>query len=50
MKADKLEQIKAHANVIAKLLYTETDPEQVKTLEGIEQVVRKHLLLGLANR
>lgn len=44
MKADKLEQIKVHANAIAELLYTETDSEQVKTLEGIEKTVRKHLI------
>ncbi|MEM7593903.1 MAG: hypothetical protein AAF383_20750 [Cyanobacteria bacterium P01_A01_bin.83] len=51
MKADKLEQIKVHANAmpsasfaIAKLLDAETDSEQVKTLEGIEKTVRKHLI------
>ena len=44
MRADKLKQIKAHANAIAKLLYEETDSEQVKTLEGIEEAVRKHLI------
>ena len=44
MKADKAEQIKAHANAIAELLYEETDSEQVKTLEGIEKAVRKHLI------
>lgn len=44
MEADKLKQIKAHANAIAELLYTETDPEQVKTLEAIEEAVRKHLI------
>ena len=44
MKADKVEQIKAHAQAIAELLYEETDPEQVKTLEGIEESVRKHLI------
>ena len=43
MKADKLKQIKAHANAIAELLYEETDCEQVKTLEGIEQTVRQLL-------
>jgi hypothetical protein len=42
MKADQLEQIKAHANAIAEILYEETDSEQVKTLEGIEVAVRKH--------
>ena len=44
MEADQLKQIKAHANAIAELLYTETDSEQVKTLEGIEEAVRKHLI------
>ncbi len=44
MKAEKLEKIKAHANAIAELLYEETDPEQVKTLEGIEKTVRNQLL------
>ena len=44
MKAEKREKIKAHANAIAELLYEETDLEQVKTLEGIEKVVRNHLL------
>jgi len=44
MKAEKLEKIKVHANAIAELLYEETDPEQVKTLEGIEKTVRNHLL------
>lgn len=44
MRAEKLKQIKAHANAIAELLYSETDLEQVKTLEGIEEVVRKHLI------
>ena len=44
MEADKLKQIKAHANASAELLYTETDSEQVKTLEGIEEAVRKHLI------
>ena len=44
MEANKLKQIKAHANAIAELLYTETDSEQVKRLEGIEEAVRKHSL------
>ena len=44
MEAEKLEEIHAHANAIAKLLYEETDPEKIKTLEGIEQTVRQHLL------
>jgi hypothetical protein len=44
MDADKQAQIKAHARAIAALLYEETDPEQVKTLEGIERTVRTHML------
>ncbi len=44
MEADKKAQIQAHARAIAALLYEETDPEQVKTLAGIETAVRRHLL------
>jgi hypothetical protein len=44
MDADKKAQIQAHARAIAALLYEETDPEQVKTLAGIETAVRSHLL------
>jgi hypothetical protein len=44
MDADKKAQIQAHARAIAALLYGETDPQQVKTLAGIEEAVRGHLL------
>jgi hypothetical protein len=44
MDTDKKAQIQAHARAIAALLYEETDPEQVKTLAGIEAAVRGHLL------
>lgn len=44
MDADKKAQIQAHARAIAALLYEETDPNQVKTLAGIEEAVRGHLL------
>lgn len=44
MDAAKETQIKAHALALAELLYEETDPEQVKTLEGIETAVRAHFL------
>lgn len=44
MDTDKLQQIQAHARAIAALLYDETDPEQLTTLEGIEQAVRGHIL------
>lgn len=44
MDTDKLQQIQAHARAIAALLYDETAPEQLTTLEGIEQAVRGHIL------
>jgi hypothetical protein len=44
MDAAKKAQIQAHAQAIAALLYEETDPEQVKTLAGIETAVREHML------
>lgn len=44
MDAEKLQQIQAHARAIAALLYSETAPEQLTTLEGIETSVRSHIL------
>lgn len=44
MDTDKRQQIQAHARAIAALLYDETAPEQLTTLEGIEQAVRGHIL------
>ncbi len=44
MDADKLQQIQAHARAIAALLYDETAPEQLTTLEGIEAAIRGHIL------
>ena len=44
MDTDKKAQIQAHAQAIAALLYEETDPDQVKTLAGIEEAVRGHML------
>ncbi len=44
MDADKQAQIQAHVRAIAALLYDETAPEQLTTLEGIEVAVRGHLL------
>lgn len=40
----KAARLKALTEELAELLYSETDPEEVKTLEGIEQAVRGHLL------
>jgi hypothetical protein len=44
MDADKLQQIQAHTRAIAALLYDETAPEQLRTLEGIETTVRGQIL------
>jgi hypothetical protein len=44
MDSAKKAQIQAHAQAITALLYEETDPEQVKTLAGIEAAVREHML------
>ena len=44
MDTVKKAQIQAYAQAIATLLYEETDPEQVKTLAGIEEAVREHML------
>ena len=44
MDADKVQQIQDHARAIAALLYEETAPEQLRTLEGIESVVRGYIL------
>ena len=44
MDTDKLQQIQTHACAIAALLYDETAPKQLTTLEGIEQAVRGHIL------
>jgi hypothetical protein len=44
MDSAKRTQIQAYAQAIAALLYEETDPEDVKTLAGIEETVRGHIL------
>jgi hypothetical protein len=44
MHPDKVQQIQEYAEAIAALLYEETDPEKVKTLEGIEIAVREQVL------
>ena len=44
MDASKEAQFKALTEELAALLYEETDPEQVKTLAGIEEAIRDHLL------
>ena len=42
--------LKAPNQKLAELLYRETDPEEVKTLEGIEKAVRGHLLQPVGSK
>ena len=44
MDASKEARFKALTEELAALLYEETVPEQVKTLAGIEEAIRGHLL------
>ena len=44
MTPQQVEALKQHADAIAEILYADTDPETLKTLEGIEQTVRDKLL------
>ena len=44
MNAEKTEALKAHLQAIAAILYEETPPEKLNTLEEIEQTVRQKVL------
>lgn len=44
MTPEKTEALKAHLQAIAAILYEETRPEEVNTLEAIEQTVRQKVL------
>jgi hypothetical protein len=44
MDESKQARLKELTQELAALLYEESDPEEVKTLEGIEKTVRGHLL------
>lgn len=44
MDAAKEARLEALTAELAALLYEESDPEKVKTLSGIEETVRDHLL------
>ncbi len=43
MTPDKEEALKAHLEAIAQILYDESDPGAMKTLEGIELTVRQQI-------
>ena len=44
MNPEKAEVLKAHLQAIAAILYEETLPEKLNTLEEIEQTVRQKVL------
>jgi hypothetical protein len=43
MTPEQLELVKQHAKAIAEILYSETDPETLDSLEVIETVVRQKI-------
>ena len=43
MTPDKEEALKAHLKAIARILYDESDPQAMKTLEEIELTVRQQI-------
>jgi hypothetical protein len=42
MTPEEQARLKQSVNDIAAILYKNTPPEQVKTIEGIEQAIRQH--------
>lgn len=44
MKPEASEQLESHVRAIAAILYQNTEPEKLETLEGIEQAVRQQML------
>jgi hypothetical protein len=42
MTSEEQARLTQSINDIAAILYKDTPPEQLKTLEGIEQAIRKH--------
>ncbi len=43
MTPEQEQALKAHLEVIAQILYDDSDPEAMKTLEGIELTVRQQI-------
>lgn len=43
MTPEKAAQLKTHLEAIAELLYEESDPAEMQTLEGIEMTVREQI-------
>ena len=43
MQPEQQQALNAHLQAIAKILYDDSDPESMQTLEGIEMIVRSVL-------
>lgn len=43
MDSDKAVELKHHLDAIAQLLYEESDPSKMQTLEGIEMTIREQI-------
>lgn len=43
MKPEQEQALKAHLQAIAQILYDDSDPEAMQTLEGIEMTVRQKI-------
>ena len=43
MTLEQEQALKAHLKAIAQILYDDSDPEEMKTLEGIELTVRQQI-------
>lgn len=48
MTPDKAAQLEGYLNAVAELLYEESDPEALRTLEGIEMTVREKIQAHVA--
>ena len=48
MTPDKSAQLQRHLDAIAELLYEESDPVELQTLEGIERTVREQIQAHVA--
>jgi hypothetical protein len=48
MTSEERQEIESHLNAVAKILYKNTNPEQLQDFESIELVAREHLLTEIA--
>lgn len=48
MTPQERQELEAHLNAVAKILYKNTNPEQLQDFESIELVAREHLLTEIA--